>query len=128
MIRAKINFKDNKILGFVIDNHAMPEDRDFNNDVLLVGEAFDMVCNSVSVLSQSVLIGIDEVLKLNCTYEIGDGYLKLDLSDFSEEELAKSQVLLKTFEKSLESVISSLDQMFGCNKRREYIKLVKEEV
>lgn len=128
MIRAKINFKDNKILGFVIDNHAMPEDRDFHNDVLLVGEAFDMVCNSVSVLSQSVLIGIDEVLKLNCTYEIGDGYLKLDLSDFSEEELAKSQVLLKTFEKSLESVISSLDQMFGCNKRREYIKLVKEEV
>lgn len=87
-----------------------------------------MVCNSVSVLSQSVLIGIDEVLKLNCTYEIADGYLKLDLSDFSEEELAKSQVLLKTFEKSLESVISSLDQMFGCNKRREYIKLVKEEV
>ncbi|AIY83571.1 MULTISPECIES: ribosomal-processing cysteine protease Prp [Clostridium] len=128
MIRAKINFKDDKILGFVIDSHAMPEDRDFNNDVLLVGEAFDMVCNSVSVLSQSVLIGIDEVLKLNCTYEIADGYLKLDLSDFSEEELAKSQVLLKTFEKSLESVISSLDQMFGCNKRREYIKLVKEEV
>lgn len=128
MISAKIFYKSNNIVGFVIDNHAMPGDRDFNNDVLLVGEAFDMVCNSVSVLSQSVLIGIDEVLKLNCTYEIADGYLKLDLTDFSEEELRESQVLLKTFEKSLESVIASLDQMFGNNKRREYIKLLKEEV
>ena len=128
MINAKIFYKNDNIIAFVIDNHAMPEDRDFNNDVLLVGEAFDMVCNSVSVLSQSVLIGIDEVLKLNCTYEVADGYLKLDLSDFSEEELEKSQVLLKTFEKSLESVILSLDDMFGNNRRREYIRLLKEEV
>ena len=128
MISAKILTKKDNIMGFIIDSHAMPEDRDFNNDVLLVGEAFDMVCNSVSVLSQSVLIGIDEVLKLNCTYEMADGYLKLDLTDFSEEELMQSQVLLKTFEKSLESVIFSLDQMFGINKRREYINLLKEEV
>ncbi|WP_024613333.1 ribosomal-processing cysteine protease Prp [Clostridium sp. Ade.TY] len=128
MISAKILTKKDNIIGFIIDSHAMPEDRDFNNDVLLVGEAFDMVCNSVSVLSQSVLIGIDEVLKLNCTYEMADGYLKLDLTDFSEEELMQSQVLLKTFEKSLESVIFSLDQMFGINKRREYINLLKEEV
>ena len=128
MISAKILRKKDNIIGFIIDSHAMPEDRDFNNDVLLVGEAFDMVCNSVSVLSQSVLIGIDEVLKLNCTYEMADGYLKLDLTDFSEEELKQSQVLLKTFEKSLESVIFSLDEMFGINKRREYIRLLKEEV
>ena len=128
MISAKILTKKDNIMGFIIDSHAMPEDRDFNNDVLLVGEAFDIVCNSVSVLSQSVLIGIDEVLKLNCTYEMADGYLKLDLTDFSEEELMQSQVLLKTFEKSLESVIFSLDQMFGINKRREYINLLKEEV
>ncbi len=128
MIRAKIISNKDNIIGFVIDNHAMPGDRDFQSDISLVGEAFDMVCNSVSVLSQSVLIGIDEVLKLNCTYEMADGYLKLDLTDFSEEELVQVQVLLKTFEKSLESVISSLDQMFGTIKRKEYIKLVKEEV
>ena len=29
-----------------------------------------MVCNSVSVLSQSAIIGLDEVLKLNVNYEI----------------------------------------------------------
>ncbi|MGL6187255.1 MAG: ribosomal-processing cysteine protease Prp [Clostridium chrysemydis] len=128
MIKVEILKKNDNLLGFVIDSHAMPGDRDFQSDISLVGEAFDMICNSVSVLSQSVLIGLDEVLKLNCSYEMADGYLKLDLSDFSKEELDEAQVLLKTFEKSLESVISSLDQMFGKTKRIEYIKLVKEEV
>lgn len=128
MISIKINQCKSNIVSFVIDNHALPADRDFNNDVALVGEAFDMVCNSVSVLSQSVIIGLDEVLGLNSTYEMSDGYLKLDLQDFNSEELEQAQVLLKTFEKSLESVILSLDQMFGSKKRREYITLIKEEV
>ncbi|MGL4772462.1 MAG: ribosomal-processing cysteine protease Prp [Clostridium sp.] len=128
MIKVKINSKNNETLGFIIDNHAMPGDRDFRNDEILVGETFDMICNSVSVLSQSVIIGLDEVLNLNVTYEMMDGYLKLDLRDLSQEELASSQVLLKTFEKSLESVILSLDSLLGIKKREEYITLLKEEV
>ena len=128
MIEIKINKHNGNIINFIMDNHALPADRDFHNDVALVGEAFDMVCNSVSVLSQSVIIGLDEVLKLNSTYEIGDGYLKLDLQDFNPEELEQAQVLLKTFEKSLESVILSLDQMFGSKRCKEYISLKKEEV
>ena len=35
-----------------------------------IGDAYDLICNSVSVLSQSTLIGMDEVLKLNSNYEI----------------------------------------------------------
>ena len=128
MVKIIINQKECNIVGFVINNHAISDERDFHHDVALVGEAFDMVCNSVSVLSQSVLIGLDEVLKLNCTYEISDGYLKLDISDFTKEELNQAQVLLQTFEKSLESVILSLEEMFGKEKRREYIILEKEEV
>ena len=57
-----------------------------------------------------------------------DGYLKLDLSDFTDDELNQAQVLLLTFEKSLESVMLSLEQMFGKEKRRENITLKKEEV
>lgn len=128
MIKVTFSYKSSNIVGFVINNHALSADRDFRNDVSLVGETFDMICNSVSVLSQSVIIGLDEVLKLNSTYEINDGYLKLDLNDFNKEEIEQSQVLLKTFEKSLESVILSLDQMFGSEKRKEYITLLKEEV
>ncbi len=128
MIKVSIQKSNNNIIGFVINNHALPDERDFHNDAALVGEAFDMICNSVSVLSQSVIIGLDEVLKLNCTYEMKDGYLKLDLSDFSFKELEKAQVLLLTFEKSLESVMLSLENMFGKQKCSEYITLIKEEV
>ncbi|MGL4847546.1 MAG: ribosomal-processing cysteine protease Prp [Clostridium sp.] len=128
MINAKIYSKNENIIGFTIDSHAMPEGRDFQSNELLVGEAFDMICNSVSVLSQSVIIGLDNVLELNSTYEIGDGYLKLDLSDFSLEELEAAQVLLKTFKLSLDSVVMGLDQTLGTNRRREYINIKTEEV
>ena len=128
MVRVKIREKSNKIIGFVIDGHALSDGRDFSSDAALVGEAFDLICNSVAVLSQSVIICIDEVLKLNCTYEMNDGYLKLDLQDFNSDELEKAQVLLQTFEKSLESVILGFDQLVGKKKCMEYITLIKEEV
>jgi hypothetical protein len=128
MVRVKIKQHNDNIVGFVINGHALSDDRDFSNDAALVGEAFDLICNSVAVLSQSVIIGLDEVLELNSTYEMQDGYLKLDLQDFNLEELNQAQVLLKTFEKSLESVILGFDQLVGEKKRREYINLIKEEV
>lgn len=123
MIEIKIRSKDNKILSFSINNHALLE-----REAILAGEAYDMVCNSVSVLSQSVIIGLDEVLKLNVNYAIKDGYLALDLNGFTQEEIEQSQVLLKTFKLSLDSVILSLDEMFGIIKRTEYITLLNEEV
>lgn len=128
MVEVKVREKSNKIIGFVINGHALSDDRDFSSDSVLVGEAFDLICNSVAVLSQSVIIGIDEVLKLNCTYEMKDGYLNLDLQDFTSEEIEKTQVLLRTFEKSLESVILGFDALVGKKKRMEYITLIKEEV
>ena len=128
MVEVKVREKSNKIIGFVINGHALSDDRDFSSDSALVGEAFDLICNSVAVLSQSVIIGIDEVLKLNCTYEMKDGYLNLDLQDFTSEEIEKTQVLLRTCEKSLESVILGFDALVGKKKRMEYITLIKEEV
>lgn len=123
MIEVKIRSNQENILSYEINSHAL-----INREAIIAGEAYDMVCNSVSVLSQSAIIGLDEVLKLNVNYEISDGYLSLDLDGFNGEEIEKAQVILKTFEKSLESVILSLDEMFGIKKRKEYIILLKEEV
>lgn len=123
MIDIRIESKNENIMSFRINNHAL-----IGREAILAGDAYDMVCNSVSVLSQSVVIGLDEVLKLNVNYEIRDGYLALDLNGFTQEEIEQSQVLLRTFEKSIESTILSLDEMFGSKKRREYITLIKEEV
>ena len=87
-----------------------------------------MICNSVSVLSQSVVIGMQEVLKLPIKYEINDGFLSLNLNDLKEEDIEKGQVLLLTFEKSLESLMMSLESIFGKNRRNKYIKIKFEEV
>lgn len=123
MIEIRITSKNDNIISFKINNHAL-----IGREAILAGDAYDMVCNSVSVLSQSVIIGLDEVLKLNSNYEIKDGYLSLDLKGFTPEEVNEAQVLLKTFEKSIESTILGLNEMFGKSKSKEYITLIKEEV
>ena len=124
MIKVTILQKGNLSLGFKISGHALSREEIENT----VGDAYDLICNSVSVLSQSVLIGMEEVLKLPVKYEINDGYLSLNLSDLKEDEIEKGQVLLKTFEKSMESLLMSLEVSFGKNKRNKYINLKNEEV
>ncbi|GAA0084244.1 MULTISPECIES: ribosomal-processing cysteine protease Prp [Clostridium] len=123
MIKIRILKKDDLRLGFKIKGHALSRvEREKS------GDAYDLICNSVSVLSQSSLIGIEEVLKLKVKYDINDGFLHINLSDLSNEDIEKCQVLLLTFEKSIESLIQSLKLSFGNDKYSEYIRLLKEEV
>ena len=57
-----IILKDNDLsLGFKISGHALSR-KEIESTI---GDAYDMICNSVSVLSQSIVIGIEEVLKLH---------------------------------------------------------------
>ena len=124
MIKVTILQKGNLSLGFKISGHALSREEIENT----IGDAYDLICNSVSVLSQSAVIGMEEVLKLPVKYEINDGYLSLNLSELNEDEIEKGQVLLKTFEKSMESLMMSLEASFGKNKRNKYINLKNEEL
>ena len=56
MIEIRIESKNENIMSFRINNHAL-----IGREAILAGDAYDMVCNSVSVLSQSVVIGLDEM-------------------------------------------------------------------
>ena len=123
MIKIKIFEKENLRLGFKIEGHALSK-----AELEKSGNAYDLICNSVSVLSQSALIGIEEVLKLKVKYKINDGFLHINLSNLKGQEIEKAQVLLLTFEKSIESLIKSLELTLGNNKDSEYIRLLKEEV
>ena len=124
MIKVII-FKQKHIsVGFKIEGHALSREEIES----VTGEAFDLICNSVSVLSQSVIIGMQEVLKLPIRYEINDGFLSLDLTNLKKEDIERGQVLLLTFEKSLESLMMSLEASFGKNRRNKYIKIKFEEV
>ena len=123
MIKIKIYEKENLRLGFKIEGHALSK-----AEIEKSGDAYDLICNSVSVLSQSALIGMEEVLKLKIKYTINDGFLHINLSNLKNQEIEKTQVLLLTFEKSIESLMESLKLQFGNNKYSEYIRLFKEEV
>ena len=123
MIKIRIFGKEDLRLGFKIEGHALSK-----AEIEKSGDAYDLICNSVSVLSQSVLIGMEEVLKLKIKYEINDGFLHIDIRNLKDQDKEKSQVLLLTFEKSIESLIESLKLTFGNNKDSEYIRLLKEEV
>lgn len=124
MIKVII-FKQKHIsLGFKIEGHALSREELEST----TGDVYDMICNSISVLSQSAVIGIAEVLKLPVKYEINDGFLSLNLSSLKNDDIERGQVLLLTFEKSLESLMMSLEASFGKNRRNEYIKIKFEEV
>lgn len=124
MIRVVILKNEKYSLGFKIEGHALSKEEIENT----VGEAYDLICNSVSVLSQSVILGMEEVLKLPIKYEINDGFLSLNLESLNEEYIEQGQVLLLTFEKSMESLMMSLEVSFGKNRRNKYIKFKTEEV
>ena len=124
MVKIIILKQEDISLGFKIEGHALSREEIES----VTGEAFDLICNSISVLSQSVIIGMQEVLKLPIKYEINDGFLSLNLSNLKEEEIDRAQVLLLTFEKSLESIMMSLEAGFGKNRRNKYIKIKFEEV
>ncbi|MDU5108812.1 MAG: ribosomal-processing cysteine protease Prp [Clostridium sp.] len=123
MIEIKIFKKENLRLGFKIEGHALSK-----AELEKSGDAYDLICNSVSVLSQGTLIGIEEVLKLKVKYKINDGFLHINLSNLKDQDLEKCQVLLLTFEKSIESLMQSLKLSFGSKKDSEYIRLLEEEV
>ena len=77
----------------------------------------DIVCAAVSILSQTILIGLVEVLKQDVRYEISDGYLEFSLENKNNNDSINA--LLDTFELGIENLL----QEYG-----SYLKLKKEEV
>ena len=114
-----VSFKRNSLsIGFKIEGHALSR-KEMENTI---GDAYDMICNSVSVLSQGILIGMVEVLKLPVKYEINDGFLSLDLSTLNEEMIMQGQTLLLTFEKSIDDICNPME-----NSLYEKLSRIKKE-
>lgn len=68
-------------------------------------EGKDLVCAAVSAVSQTALLGLLKVCKLDVTYEVGDGYLKVVLPEgISEEEGQKAEVILMTMREGLKDI------------------------
>lgn len=108
MIKAAFKKRGDRILAFDITGHA-----DFDN------YGMDIVCSGVSAISQTIVLGITEVIKADVLVSIDEGDVSLSLYKSSEEDIDKCQTLLETMRLGL----ISMEKGYG-----DYINVIEEEV
>ena len=84
----KINFykKQNSIVKFTMDGHAG------------FSEGDDIVCAAASSAAWMTVNGIENVAKVDCGYEQGDGYIFFILpDDLAQSEMQRTDLLLDSF-------------------------------
>jgi uncharacterized protein YsxB (DUF464 family) len=83
-------------------------------------EGSDIVCSAVSVLTQSAVLGVTELLKLNAAVSVHKGDLNCMLEkDIKPGDLERAQLIFETMRLGLESVSDDYDR---------YLKIVEKEV
>ena len=114
MIKAKIyKDKNDYIMRFSLSGHS---------DYAEYG--YDIVCAGISVLSQTVLISLVEVCKIeenSIKYKIDDetGFLDVSLpKDIEAFKLEKSQILLRSLVAGINSMIESYPDYINLEYRR----------
>lgn len=110
MINAVIYKDGSKLVGFEIDGHA---------NYAQAGE--DIVCAAVSVLATTTVNSLGEQLpkKPTCLINETQGYLKCMISDDLRDcELETAQIILKTLEIGLKSIVQEYDKYVKLEQRR----------
>lgn len=94
MVRIKVFRRSGKITGFEVKGHAG------------YGKSNkDIVCSAVSVLTQTAVIGLEEIAGVGLKYNVKDGYLKCCITDIpSELEDIKSSAILETMYVGLHNI------------------------
>ena len=110
MVKVEFFRSSGKIVSFKIKGHAMPREAQIE---------VDLVCAAISAISQTTVIGIEEVLKIKAKYDIEDGFLNLNLENQTLEDVERCQVLLETMVLGLKSIEITYS---------DYIKVETEEV
>ena len=110
MVKVEFVRNSGKIVSFKIKGHAIP--KEVQIDV-------DLICTAISAISQTIVIGIEEVLKIKVKYDIDDGFLNLNLENQTPEDIERCQVLLETMILGLKSIEIT---------NGKYIKVETEEV
>lgn len=108
MINVVFEKKNQNLISFKIEGHAGFDE---------YGK--DIVCSAISAISQTTLIGILDVLKINVDYDIVDGFLSLRLEKKTIQEIEKCQVLLQTMLLGFKSIRQGY---------KNYINVIVEEV
>ncbi|MBE5758116.1 MAG: ribosomal-processing cysteine protease Prp [Clostridiales bacterium] len=98
MTKIKIFKKNDIFVGFEISGHS---------GYSQAGK--DIICASISSISQSCALGLKKVLGINISMKVDEdkGFLKVELpNNINNEDLEKSQILLDTMYISIEDLLS----------------------
>lgn len=95
MTKIQIYKKKDKFVKFTITGHT--NSASFGQDIL---------CAGISATAQATCLGIIKVLKINAVMEKNEdkGHLSCDLTKCTDEQIEKSQVLMKTLYESLNDI------------------------
>lgn len=82
-------------------------------------EGEDIVCSAVSALTQTAVIGLTELLKLQIALDINDGELYCMLpKDISKEDCEKAQLILETMALGLSSIAATYGDYINMTERK----------
>ena len=109
MINIEINRNYiGNIYRFVVDGHSGYEE---------IGK--DIVCANVSTATQSVILGMSELLGIRLNIVIDDGHLECSIPEISDQlDLEKVNILLETMVLTLRQVESEYS---------DYVKMIEVE-
>lgn len=109
MVNVDIYYDGDSVKGFRIKGHA---------GAGCVGE--DLVCASISAISQTALLGLGAFLTVEPVWKIQeDGYLECWLPDnLFRRDLKKARVIIGTMVLGLKSIEESYGQYLKVSKRR----------
>lgn len=110
MINITIN-RDHKkdVVSFSVEGHAYADE---------VGR--DIVCASISILTQTIVLALHDVANIDVTYEMNDGFLYCEIPDnIDVARREKANIILDTMLTGIKGTI----EMYS-----DYIKLQDEEV
>lgn len=80
----------------------------------------DIVCAAISTMTQSLIIGLEEVISKDFTYSIDPKKAKVmvDISEYTSENMEKAQILFNTFKLTVDRLLMDY---------KKYVKMKIEE-
>ena len=86
MIRIKVyrDHNDN-VTKFSVEGHANAED-----------SGRDIVCASISILAQTTVLALYELLNIDVIYELEDGWLYCQLPELHDDTRMKANIIIDT--------------------------------
>src|SRR5690554_3567132 len=100
MIEARYRKSKGNIVSLQVKGHAGGGE----------GE-YDMVCAAVSAITQTALLGLKNVAKVDPKYKIGDGYLKIEIDSTKADRLGQANTILYTLLEGLKDIAGGYPSM-----------------